>query len=44
MSYYQYIRKNVYPPAGMNASGSFWKTEKTPNLARGYTAQEGPPR
>ena len=44
MSYYEYVRKNVYARVGMNASGSFWKTEKTPNLARGYTAQEGPPR
>ena len=30
MSYYDYVRKNVYARVGMNASGSFWKTEKRP--------------
>ncbi len=44
MSYYDYIRKNIYARAGMNNSDSYWKNETTPNLAKGYTSPEGPPR
>ena len=44
MSYYDYIRKNIYARAGMNNSDSYWKNETTPNLAKGYTSLEGPPR
>ncbi len=44
MSYYDYIRKNIYARAGMNNSDSYWKNETTPNLAKGYTSFEGPPR
>ena len=28
----------------MNNSDSYWKNETTPNLAKGYTSLEGPPR
>jgi D-alanyl-D-alanine carboxypeptidase len=41
MSYYDYVRKNVYQRAGMNNSDSYWKDEDTPNLAKGYTGGEG---
>jgi D-alanyl-D-alanine carboxypeptidase len=36
MSYYDYVRKNVYRRAGMGNTDSYWKTEPTPNLAKGY--------
>ncbi len=36
-SYYDYIREHVYQPAGMTSSDSYWKTEKIPNQAIGYT-------
>jgi CubicO group peptidase (beta-lactamase class C family) len=41
MSYYDYIRKNIYQRAGMGSSDSYWKNEETPNLAKGYTGHEG---
>jgi CubicO group peptidase (beta-lactamase class C family) len=41
MSYYDYVRRNVYQRAGMNNSDSYWKDEDTPNLAKGYTSREG---
>jgi D-alanyl-D-alanine carboxypeptidase len=44
MSYYDYVRKNVFQRAGMTGSDSYWKTDRTPNLARGYTDRQGPPR
>ncbi|HQR45088.1 MAG TPA: serine hydrolase domain-containing protein [Thermoanaerobaculia bacterium] len=42
MSYYDYVRKNVYGPAGMKDSDSYLKTDKVPNMAAGYTRDEGP--
>ncbi len=39
VSYYDYIRQNIYRPAGMNNSDSYWKTDDTPNLAKGYTGR-----
>src|SRR5207248_1862475 len=44
MSYYDYIRKNIYQRAGMTNSDSYWKNQDTPNLARGYSTREGPLR
>jgi CubicO group peptidase (beta-lactamase class C family) len=35
-SYFDYIRENIYEPAGMNGSGSFEIDEPVPNLAIGY--------
>jgi CubicO group peptidase (beta-lactamase class C family) len=40
-NYYDYICKNIYQPAGMTSSGSYWKTEEIPNIAKGYTRTEG---
>jgi CubicO group peptidase (beta-lactamase class C family) len=34
--YFDYIRANIYEPAGMNDSGSFEIDEPVPNLAIGY--------
>ncbi len=42
MGYYDYVRKNVYGPAGMTNSDSYLKTDKVPNMAVGYTREEGP--
>lgn len=39
-SYYDYISKYIYLPAGMTSSGSYWKTEEIPNMAIGYTRSE----
>ncbi len=35
--YYNYIQEEIYQPSGMTSSGSYWKTEETPNMAIGYT-------
>jgi D-alanyl-D-alanine carboxypeptidase len=43
MSYFDYVRQNVYERAGMTASDSYWKTAATPNLAKGYTKEMGRP-
>jgi D-alanyl-D-alanine carboxypeptidase len=40
--YYDYVRDHLYEPAGMTGSGSFLETEKTPNLAVGYTSEDTP--
>jgi CubicO group peptidase (beta-lactamase class C family) len=37
-SYYDYIRENVYAPAGMESTDSFELDQIVPNIARGYTA------
>ncbi|MBN2184853.1 MAG: beta-lactamase family protein [Candidatus Krumholzibacteriota bacterium] len=37
MDYYDYIRKNIYEPAGMENSDSFDKDGPVQNLAMGYT-------
>jgi hypothetical protein len=36
-SYYDYIQKHIYAPAGMTHTGSFSIAENVPNLAFGYT-------
>jgi D-alanyl-D-alanine carboxypeptidase len=41
MDYYDYVRKNVTEPCGMTNTDSFARDENVPNLARGYTRQEG---
>jgi CubicO group peptidase (beta-lactamase class C family) len=38
MSYYDYIQENVFKPAGMNDSGSFFMDKLPANTAFGYTA------
>jgi len=35
--YYDYIRKHITEPLGMNDTGFYKKSDQTPNLARGYT-------
>jgi len=35
--YYDYLRKHVWEPAGMNATGYFASDDPTPDLAMGYT-------
>ena len=44
MPYWDYVRKNVFGPAGMKDSGPFEMDVDTPNLAYGYTLEgpEGP--
>lgn len=37
ISYYEYIRKNIYEPAGMINSDSYEMDHPVPNLAFGYT-------
>ena len=37
MDYYEYIKKNIYEPAGMTNSDSFHKDGPVVNLAEGYT-------
>lgn len=41
-SYFDYIRENIYQPAGMNNSDSFEMDRPTPNLAIGYSREAGP--
>ncbi|MCL2738674.1 MAG: beta-lactamase family protein [Bacteroidales bacterium] len=36
-NYYDYIRKHITGPLGMNDTDFYKKSEQTPNLARGYT-------
>lgn len=36
-SYFDYVREKIYKPAGMTNSDCYESTEKTPNLAMGYT-------
>jgi CubicO group peptidase (beta-lactamase class C family) len=43
MSYYDYVRQNIYERAGMADSDSYWKTAATANLAKGYTTLLGRP-
>ena len=40
--YYDYVRSRIYKPAGMTNSDSYLKTDKVPNMAVGYTAEDGP--
>ena len=37
MDYYEYVKKNIYEPAGMSDSGHFEIDSITPKLATGYT-------
>lgn len=37
-SYYDYVRENVYAPAGMENTDSYELDQIVPNVARGYTA------
>src|SRR5205085_2821805 len=37
-SYYDYVRKHIYEPAGMKNTDAYQMTEATPNLAMGYTS------
>jgi D-alanyl-D-alanine carboxypeptidase len=41
MSYYDYVRKNIYDRAGMKSSDSYWKNQETRNLAQGYVDRGG---
>ncbi len=41
-SYFDYIRENIYEPAGMTGSDSFEMDRSTPNLAIGYSKETGP--
>jgi len=41
MSYYGYVRENIFLPADMKNTASYWKTEEVENLARGYIAEPG---
>jgi CubicO group peptidase (beta-lactamase class C family) len=38
-SYYEYVRKNIFQPAGMMDTDSFSTNEIVPNLAQGYTRE-----
>ena len=40
-SYYDYVRENVYAPAGMSSSGSLTEDENVPGRSIGYTAFGG---
>src|SRR5207248_270483 len=35
-SYYSYVARHVFRPAGMTATGCFWKSRRVPNRAVGY--------
>src|SRR5574341_480222 len=37
MSYYDYVRANIFEPAGMTSTGSYAKDSLPPNAATGYT-------
>ena len=37
MDYYDYVRKNIYEPAGMMSTDSYEADVSVPNLAEGYT-------
>jgi D-alanyl-D-alanine carboxypeptidase len=37
-SYYDYVRDNVFRPAGMSSTGSLPESERVPNRSVGYTA------
>ena len=40
-SYFDYVRKHIYAPAGMKDSGTFDKTRPQPDQSIGYTKDEG---
>jgi CubicO group peptidase (beta-lactamase class C family) len=39
-TYYDYVRENIYAPAGMTASDSFPQDAVVPNRATGYTGED----
>lgn len=39
-SYFDYVRENIYQPAGMNDTGHFSSDEVVPNRARGYARMD----
>ena len=41
MDYYEYVRRNIYRPAGMKNSDHYDHTRPTPGLADGYWTYEG---
>jgi D-alanyl-D-alanine carboxypeptidase len=41
MSYYDYVQKNIFEPAGMTATGSLPESVPVPGRARGYTRRQG---
>jgi len=40
-NYFEYVRENIYKPAGMNDSDSFEKTKPQPNQSKGYMKVDG---
>jgi CubicO group peptidase (beta-lactamase class C family) len=38
-NYYDYVRQHIYKPAGMTNSDAYEMTEKTTNMAMGYTSE-----
>jgi D-alanyl-D-alanine carboxypeptidase len=41
MSYYDYVRKNIYDRAGMKSTDSYWTRQAPRNLAKGYVDRDG---
>jgi D-alanyl-D-alanine carboxypeptidase len=41
LDYYTYVRENIFKPCGMSNTDSFPRDADVPNLARGYTREEG---
>lgn len=41
-TYYDYVREHIFKPAGMNDTDSYFRSDKTPNRATGYTRRTGP--
>ena len=40
-TYYDYVREHIFKPAGMIDTDSYFRSEKTPNRAIGYTRRGG---
>jgi CubicO group peptidase (beta-lactamase class C family) len=40
-NYFEYVRENIYKPAGMKDSDSFEKTKPQPNQSKGYMKMDG---
>jgi D-alanyl-D-alanine carboxypeptidase len=41
LDYYAYVRENIFKPCGMSNTDSYPRDADVPNLARGYTREEG---
>ena len=39
-SYFDYVRENIYGPAGMTSSDSYLQDAVVPNRATGYTSED----